>query len=148
MAFRVLSRAIGLLLALRCRKMPEDFNPGEAGDTLDAAAIGCLDWAWYTKSHTDEVAGWIHKTPTGYSCSHLTVGTPYEVTVYIPTSWRAFFHTHSLRNTHVSRTDMDAVRADPQHRPSYIRLRPGAVIAYECKETKKGKLYCSGRRIR
>ena len=128
--------------------MPQNFKTDEAGDSMDTAAIGCLYWDQYTKSHIVEVAGWIHKTPTGYSCGNLTAGTPFEVTVHIPTSWQAFFHTHTLRNTHISQEDMFNVRRDPQHRPSYIRFPTGAIIVYECKDTRKAKLKCAGRRIR
>ena len=126
---------------------PADFDRNYAGTTVDEAAVNCLDWAWH-KDHVNEVAGGVLKTRDGYACGELFVGTPLGVTSYAPRTGAARFHTHSLPNTQVSKQDMHNVREDPRHQPSYIRLRTGTVIAYECRDTKKGKVKCAGRRVR
>ncbi|KKM72235.1 hypothetical protein LCGC14_1422500 [marine sediment metagenome] len=137
-----------LVVTLGCTTFPESFDPAHAGDTLDEAAVNCLDWVWYRKSYVSEVAGGVRKTRDGYACGKVTVGTPLGVLSYVPRSWAARFHTHSLPDTQVSKQDMHNVREDPRHQPSYIRLRTGTVIAYECRDTKKGKVKCAGRRVR
>jgi len=136
------------------KTFPESFDPTNAGATLDEAAVNCLDWAWFYKSYVNEVGGGLIKTPEGYACVKLTVGTPLSVTSYVFRNWVAHFHTHSRSNTQVSKQDMYNVREDPQHRPSYIRLQTGTVIAYECRRTndnnknKNGKkVKCAGRRV-
>lgn len=146
-----MTRILSLLIMMAmsgCATFPESFDPAHAGVTLDEAAVNCLDWVWYRKSYVVEMAGGVFKTQDGYACGRITTGTPLSVVSFIPKSWAARFHTHSLPKTQVSKQDMHNVREDPRHQPSYIRLRPGTVIAYECRDTKKGKMKCAGRRVR
>lgn len=130
-----------------CSTFGAKFDPSFAGNTLDEAAIGCLDWAWYSKSFLDEVAGGVIETPHGYKCGRLFVGTPKSVTYFAPQNWAARFHTHVIHDSRVSRQDKRNVREDPRHKASYIRLRNGQVVAYECQTLSKG-VECAGRQVR
>ena len=136
------------LLLVGCRYQPKDFDPRHAGVTLDAAAKGCLDWAWFETDYVNEVGGGLYKTPTGYACSELTVGDRTGVTFSAFRRWVAILHTHSRGPNVFSGQDMSNVRNDPKLRPSYVRFRSGSIAVYECRKDDTDRIKCVNRRVR
>ena len=141
-----------LLLALLfmftgCRTIPTGFDPANAGQTLDEAAVGCLNWAWFEKDHVNEIGTGLYETDTGYACGQLLVGDPVSVSFLARRLWEAILHTHTRGQDVMSKQDMLNARDDPRLRPSYVRFRTGTVKVYECQKADNGQVTCAGRRV-